>query len=493
MAKLTFKPSQDGKLTLIANTFRQEAQDPQGLTWSEFKANPKGVAFDSARGYYPALAFNTRKSIDHQQGGVTYEHRFGDQTVQLSAYVGQRSTIQYQSIPVVTQTNARHSGGVIDFDRTFAGASGRWIGRFGLAGGRLTTTVGVDFEQSTDDRRGYESFSGPTLGVKGALRRKEEDRVFSFDQYAQAEWQGERWTFSAGVRHSRVTFKVDDNFTPFTVPNPDDSGSVAYDKTTPTIAAMYRLTDAVNLYASAARGFEAPTFNEMFYSGAGGSFNLGLKPSNSTHYEAGVKAQIGNNHRVDAAIFQIQTDDEIVVLSSTGGRTAYQNAGPTTRRGFELSAGSIWSENLTSRIAYTYLDAKYDEGFTFTTPFPVVTKTVNAGNRLPGISAQTLFGELAWRHRASGFHAAVEGIARSKAYVEDTNADKAAPGYAIANLRFGVDRQYGALKLGTFLRLNNIFDRQYVGSVIVGDGNQRYYESAPGFNWLAGISARYAF
>jgi len=222
-------------------------------------------------------------------------------------------------------------------------------------------------------------------------------------------------------------------------------------------------------------------------------FNLGLQPSNSTHYETGVKAQIGNNHRVDAAIFQIKTDDEIVVLSSTGGRTAYQNAGPTTRRGFELSAGSIWSEILTSRIAYTYLDAKYDEGFTFTTPFPVVTKTVNAGNRLPGISAHTLFGELAWRHRPSGFHAAVEGVARSKAYVEDTNADKAAPGYAIANLRFGVDRQYGALKLGTFLRLNNIFDRQYVGSVIVGDGNGRYYESAPGFNWLAGVSARYAF
>src|SRR5574343_1508010 len=29
MAKLTFRPSQDGKLTLIANTFRQDAQDPQ--------------------------------------------------------------------------------------------------------------------------------------------------------------------------------------------------------------------------------------------------------------------------------------------------------------------------------------------------------------------------------------------------------------------------------------------------------------------------------
>jgi len=491
MAKLTYKPSQDGKLTFIANTFRQDAEDPQGLTWSAMQANPRSVA-------QPALDYNTRKSIDHTQGGLTYEHRFGDQTVQFSAYAGQRSTIQYQSIPRSTQllstpANARSPGGIIDFDRDFAGMNGRWIGRFQLAGGRLTTTVGVDYEQSTDDRRGYENYVGTTLGVKGALRRKEEDRVTSFDQYAQAEWQGERWTFSGGFRHSHLAFKVDDNFTPYTTFNPNDSGKVSYDKTTPTVAALYRLTDTVNLYASAARGFEAPTFNEMFYSSSGGSFNFTLAPSNSTHYETGLKAYLGQDSRLDLALFQIKTDNEMVVLSSLGGRTAYQNAGPTTRRGIEAALDSRWANNLTSRLAYTLLDAKYDAAFSFTTPPPVITKTVNAGNRLPGVAAQTLFSELSWKHSASGFHAAVEGVARSKIYVEDTNTSQAAPGYAIANLRFGIDRQYGALKLGSFLRLNNILDRQYAGSVIVGDGNSRFYEAAPGRNWLLGINARYAF
>ena len=484
MAKLTFRPSQDGKLTLIANTFRQDAEDPQGVTWAEFQTNPRGVAFSTfSGGYYPALAFNTRKSIDHQQGGVTYEHRLGESAVQFSAYAGQRSMIQYQSIPAGPQGNPSHSGGVIDFDRDFAGMSGRWIGRFDLAGGKLTTTVGVDYEQSTDDRRGYENFIGATLGVKGTLRRQEEDRVFSFDQYAQAEWQGERWTFSGGVRHSRVSFKVEDEY----LSNGDDSGNVTYDKTTPTVAALYRLTDAVNVYASAARGFEAPTFNEMFYSSGGGSFNFGLKPSSSTHYEAGVKAYIGKDSRLDLALFQIKTDNEMVVLSASGGRTAYQNAGPTTRRGLELAFDSRWTSNLASRVAYTYLDAQYDEAFTSN------GNPVTAGSKLPGVAGNNLFAELAWKHPASGFHAAVEGVARSKIYVEDTNTRQAAPGYAIANLRFGVDRQYGALKLGTFLRLNNLFDRQYVGSVIVGDGNLRFYEAAPGFNWLAGVSARYAF
>src|SRR5574343_1915883 len=204
LVKLTFRPSDDGKLTLIANTFRQDAQDPQGVKWAEFQANPRSVAINPF-GRYPALDYNTRKSIDQQQGGVTYEHRFGDHALQVSAYVGQRSTIQYQSIPTSNQipnsADSLNPGGVIDFNRQYAGGSLRWLGRFDLAGGRLTTTVGTDFEQSEDDRQGYNNFRGlgtncqtqVTCGVKGALRRDENDRVYSFAQYAQAEWQWEKW------------------------------------------------------------------------------------------------------------------------------------------------------------------------------------------------------------------------------------------------------------------------------------------------------------
>lgn len=484
MAKLTFRPSQDGKLTLIANTFRQDSGDPQALNWADYQANPRGV-------FSGVLNFNTRKSIEHTQGGVTYEHRFGDNTLQLSTYAGQRSTIQYQSTPPsVQRSQVGHSGGVVDFDRDFAGVSGRWIGRLEVAGGKLTTTLGVDYEQATDDRRGYENFIGVgdtcrvdvTCGVKGALRRNEQDRVFSFDQFMQAEWQGERWVFSGGVRHSRIAFKVQDEF----LGNGDNSGSVSFDKTTPTVAAMLRLSDTVNLYASAARGFEAPTFPEMFYSDPAGplagAMNLGLKPSNSTQYEVGLKAFVGADSRLDIALFKVKTDNEVVVDASADGRTWYKNAGPTTREGLEAAFESRWANNISTRVAYTYLDAQYDESF----------GAVNAGNKLPGVAENYLFADLAWSHPASGIHAAVEGIGRSKVYTADSNS-ASAPGYAIANLRVGIDRQLGALKLGTFLRLNNIFDHQYVGAVVVGDANGRFYQAAPGFNWLAGISARYAF
>lgn len=478
MVKLAVSPTADGRLTLVANQFRQVADDPLGLDWNSYQRDPSGVVAN-------ANAYNTRKRISLQQGGLNYEHRLGDHLIQVSAYGGQRSVIQYQSIPTFVQANPRHAGGVIDFDRTYAGASVRWIGRFALAGGRLTTTVGVDHERSRDDRQGYENFIGTTLGVKGRLRRDETDSVVADGQYVQAQWQGERWGLSAGLRHSRVAFKVSDHY--IAAGNGDDSGRVDYARTTPTLAASFALTPEINLYASVARGFETPSLNELFYSGAGGSFSFDLKPATSTHLEAGVKAMLGEASRLDVALFEVRTRDELVVAASSGGRTSYANAARTLRRGVELALDAQWRGGFSGRLAYTWLRAEFDRSYTGRSGL------VEAGNRLPGVPASQLFGELAWKHAGSGFQVALEGLARSKVEVEDTNTARAAPGYAIANLRLGIDREYGASTLGAFLRVDNLFDRQYVGSVVVGDSNGRYYESAPGRNWLAGVSVAHRF
>jgi iron complex outermembrane receptor protein len=42
-------------------------------------------------------------------------------------------------------------------------------------------------------------------------------------------------------------------------------------------------------------------------------------------------------------------------------------------------------------------------------------------------------------------------------------------------------------------RVNNLTDRDYVGSVIVGDTNNRFFEPAPTRNWTAGVSFSAAF
>jgi iron complex outermembrane receptor protein len=477
---------------LIANGFAQQAQDQQGTTWKRFTTDPRSAE-------EAALLYNTRKSIDQLQGGASYEHRFGDTIVQIMAYAGQRSVTQYQSIPralqlITSSTPAddprrRQSGGVIDFDRDFSGLSARWIGRYELGGGRLTATVGLDYDRASDDRRGYENFIGQTLGVKGALRRHEVNSATSFDQYVQAEWLIGQWSVTGGLRHGNATYKVVDNYV--TDGNQDDSGTITYNNTAPLLAVLCRLTPTLNVYASAARGFETPTLNELFHFGPGSGFSYDLKAATSTHFEIGLKAFIGNDNRLDLALFEIGTANELAVKSSFGGRTSYQNVAQTTRRGVEVAVDSRWAGDFTTRIAYSGLVARYAEPFV--TVVLGVPTLIEAGRYLPGIPGHTLFGEPVWRQPAGGRHAGIEAIARSKVYVEDSNTQQAAPDCAIANLRVGFDQWRGALRYGGFLRLDNVFDRQYAGSVVVSDANGRYYEAAPGRNWLAGISASYSY
>jgi iron complex outermembrane receptor protein len=483
-AKLTFDAAPGTRLTVVANGLRQDdTQDPLGVSWATYQRDPRAGEIDTTDTQTPQRTFadryNTRKSIDHQQAGLAWDQRFGEDRLHVTVYGGNRRVIQYQSFSKGFQAPATHSGGVVDFDRDFYGIDANWLMVRPLGEGTLRTTVGLEAGKSTDGRQGYENFIGNEFGVKGKLRRDEEDGVRNLDPYLQLEWELGRWVFTGGLRHSRVDFDVDDRY----LSNGNDSGGVDYRHTTPLLGVLYKVTPTLNVYASAARGFETPTLNELFYSGSGGGFNFGLAAATNTQLEAGAKAMLGKDVRVNAAVFQVRTSDELVVDASSGGRTSYRNASATLRQGMELSLEADLRAGFSARLAATWLRAIYDQAFT----------GVAEGNRLPGVPAASLFGELAWQDPAERFGAALETIANGKVYPDDANAATPAPGYAIVNARVQANQKLQGWRLREYARVNNLFDRTYVGSVIVGDSNKRYYEPAPGRNWVLGMSAQYQF
>jgi iron complex outermembrane receptor protein len=475
-AKLTLYPDDASKLSLSVSELDQnDTQDPQGLTWAQVQNNRRAAAPS-------ALLFNTRKTVDHRQFALNYERSFAAGTWQSTVYSGTRRVIQYQSIPVAVQTPASQSGGVIDFERRFHGIGNRWIQSFNLGSSLLTVTTGLDYDHSRDDRQGYENFVGSTLGVKGDLRRDERNEVTSLSPYVQAAWQLGKLDLQAGLRHNQVEFEVDDRF----LSNGDDSGSVTYRELTPTLGASYALLPDLNIYASWGKGVETPTLNELSYSGADNSFGFDLKPATSEQFEVGLKARLGEATSLQLALFQIDTDDELVVESASGGRSRFQNAAQTRRRGVELALESRLSETLRANLAYTQIDAVYSQDFTSN------GRLIESGNHLPGIPARTLYGELAGQP-LEWFSSSVEGLYRSKLYVEDSNTAKAAPSYALFNWQARFEQKAGALTFNQVLRIDNLLDHQYIGSVIVGDGNGRYYEPGPERAWYVGAGVQYQF
>ena len=66
-----------------------------------------------------------------------------------------------------------------------------------------------------------------------------------------------------------------------------------------------------------------------------------------------------------------------------------------------------------------------------------------------------------------------------KVWVDDANTD-AAPRYAVVNARVGYLWRAARWTLESFVPLDNIDDRRYAGSVIVNEGNGRFFETGAG-------------
>lgn len=485
-AKLVYRFDHRSTLTLVANNLYQgDTQDPLGLTRAQVIADPRQA--DAS-----ATTFNTRKSIDNTQGGLVYEHKFSTaNTVKLIGYAGTRQILQFLAVPVGAQIPLTNSGGVVDLDREFGGLGLRWTYR--SSGVQpLTLTAGIDYDGSKERRKGFENFAGSVLGVRGNLRRNENDIVTSFGQYAQAEWQfASAWSLSAGVRNTEVKFKSEDFF--IRSGNPDDSGRITYRSVNPVLGLLYKATPSLNLYASAGTGFETPTFAELAYRPDGATgLNFSLRPSRSINAEAGFKWLATDTTRINLAIFETHVTGEILPATNSGGRTTFQNAADTRRRGLELSADSRFGPYLALYASYTYLDATFQEAYSYRPTASPQLVTVTAGNFLPGVPRNTAYTELTWRRGLPGFSAAVEAIYRDHIFANDTNTE-AAKQYALANIRFAYSHRIGGWRFSEFVRIDNVTNTGYVGSVIINDSNSRFYEPAPGRNYMVGVNASYTF
>jgi len=472
--KLKYAVKPDTTFTLVGNQLRQpETQDPLGLTRAQVDQNPRQATPQ-------AITFNTRKTIYQEQLGGTLSHRLDTTSkIEATVYGGQRWVEQYLGFAGGAPP-ATTSGGVVQLDREYAGGALRYFKTLG----EVRFSLGAEYESMAERRRGFVNNNG----IAGELRRDEDDEVSSTDVYAQAEWRfAERWSLHGGLRSSHVAFKSTDYFV--IAGNPDDSGTRDYSATTPVAGILYRLEKNISLYANLGRGFETPTFAELAHQNPPASgLNFALQASKSTHAEVGAKALFAGVARVNLALFGIDTKDEIVVDVNRDGRTTFKNAEGTERRGFEIAADTLLSGAFGAQFAYTYLDATFKESFTSianTTPV-----TVPAGNALPGVPKSQAYAQV--RYRKPSFYAYAEALYRAKVPVDDLNSEFAAA-YTVFNLVGGLVQHGKGWRISEYVRSDNVTDRNYIGSVIVNEGNRRFYEPSPRRSMSGGIQASLQF
>ena len=406
------------------------------------------------------------------QGRATYERRLGEDRLQVSAYAGDRAVTQYQSFsgfPVQPAPCGRRDrlrprlprhGPALDF-ATRAGER------------RAHLTAGIDYDRSEDDRRGYEASSAARSGEGRCAATS------STPSPASTPMSRRCGRADLGVVARRPPFArfVQGGRPLHPRPTTRRQRQRALQRDHPALGVSYTLSPRPTSTPAWARAADA-TLNELSYATPTTGFNFGLRPSTSRQAEIGIKTFVSDNARINAALFRIETDDEIVVLASEDSRTSYQNAGRTLRQGARAGRPGR---------AHPHADgaglADLDAG---RVRRGVQRPQDHRGGRKPhsGVPRIAAFAELAWEATpgvtlaGEVLHRGEVGSATSTTTTSRRPTRSSICACPPSNAR---GRTFGQL-----LRVDNVLDREYVGSVIVGDSNKRYYEPGPERSVYAG-------
>ena len=422
-------------------------QDPGSLTPADWRA-------DTTQTFAGAERFNTRKAIHHQQMSLSLRSTQG---WHFNTWRGWRDVSQYLPFP---GSDTRSSGAVIDLRRSFSGIDASYELNWA---NQVQTTFGTHIAEQSDRRFGYVN----NFGERGEVRRNEQGEVQQRALYSLTDWRlNEQWSITAGLRYSDVSFTVDDYF--ILPENPDDSGEQQQHAWSWSLGANYQMNEHWRLFMARGHGFETATLTELAYSNTETGLNTGLGPAYNDQWEVGVRWQ-------QAAVtgqlswFDIQTTDEIVVDQNMDGRTTYTNAGLTERQGAELELTWQVAANWDWRMAATWLQAEYADG-----------------KRLPGVAEQTLYSQLNWRYQPDHRLSLITEHRGDIAATDDNTV--IAPSHSLWHINWRAQYVLADWQVSPWLHLHNITDNNYVGSVVVNQGNGRAFEPGTGRELQVGLS-----
>lgn len=435
-------------------------EDPSALTPNAWRQNPDQTVSR-------AIDFNTRKSIHHRQGSLTWKLDADGYRARIAAWQGDRDVVQF--LPFAGDAIGS-SGAVIDLSRQFEGSSAyvEW-----QATAQTDIGFGLRYERQQDHRFGFVNDEGE----KGDLRRSEFNYVRKQAVYTRLTHQfNEQWRITAGARHSRFDFSVDDQF--IMPGDPDDSGQNELSDNSGAVGLTWAFAPRWSTYISLGSGFETPTLTELAYRNNGSGLNTELSPSQYRQTEWGLKFNSVGRFSSQLAMFDIQSEDDIVIDQSNDGRTTYRNAGETERQGIEWQLNVQLTEQLDSFVSYSYIDANYQGG-------------LYNGNQLPGVADSQWFTRLTW-HPTQATQVQLLGQYRGETYADDSNTVKA-PSYVKWDLAIAQQWQIAENEFEAWLRVDNLLDRNYVGAVVVNQGSGRSFEPGIGRSASIGISWHHLF
>jgi iron complex outermembrane receptor protein len=187
----------------------------------------------------------------------------------------------------------------------------------------------------------------------------------------------------------------------------------------------------------------------------------------------------------EVAVYRIKVKNELIPFEEDGftGRTFFQNAGRSTRKGFEAGFTAELFPVLTASLAYSYINAEFDR-------FRTAVVSLD-GNKIPGIPNQHLHAELRF-DEPSGWYSTLDFLYIDSFFADNESQIKTDP-YAVSNFRLGYRKELEKWIVTPYVSVNNLLNEDYNSNTRLNAGFGRYFEPAPLRNVFGGVSARYTF
>lgn len=448
-------------VSMFLSNLRYET--PGGLTWEQFKADPR-----QARPATPTLPGAVQQDAHVSNntwfGGLSWLHLWNDDWTSRINLVGSASDFSNAAILNYETRKERNLG--VRWTNEYDPSAINW----------LNIVAGLEYQHLSapiEVRNNNGGIQGSTVIASDDVTAR------SFTAFLQTEFDlSSKLSLTAGASINLVGYTD----TRKALSPPQTFERKFSPVISPRLAALYKFNDRISAFASASRGFSPPTLAEVLPST--GIYNPTLNPESGMSYEAGLMAMPHPNFSIELSVYDFRLTQAIVLQRDSSGADYFINAGGTQQPGVELSVqwGKQFRNFIKSlRTTFSATYTKYRFG-----------NYVNdgndySGNQLTGVSPFVGFVGVDLDFQKGLF---LQGTGQwvDRMPLNDANTEFASD-YLLLGARVGY--RSPTRKLEFYVGVDNALNQRYSLGNDLNAAGRRYYNAAPEVNYFVGFSFRY--